>query len=308
MDRLIGFYEGEEHGAMMICFGGLHGNEPAGVNALKTLFKLLNSEKNKNPAFKFKGCLFGLIGNVKAFESKVRFINKDLNRLWNIDFIHSLLSKNINELDDEEIELFENLKALQYIITKYNPTHIIVIDLHTTSAEGGIFTIVNNDVNTYSMAKSIYAPVVKGLVNEIGGTTLHYFNPQNFSKPIKAISFEAGQHNDPLSESRAIAAIVSCMRHEGMVHVNDVESKHDEILKKYAQGLPDIVRVVFKKTIQTDDLFVMKPGFVNFQKIEKGTYLADDKNGPIYAAMDGYILMPLYQKLGNDGFFIVQEG
>jgi succinylglutamate desuccinylase len=306
MDRLIGLHEGEKHGAMMICFGGLHGNEPAGVNALKTLFELLKDEPNKNPNFKFKGCLFGLIGNVRAFEKKVRFINKDLNRLWNIDFIHTLLTKDFDTLDEEEIELFENLKALQYIITKYNPTNIIVIDLHTTSAEGGIFTIVNNDKNTYSMAQSIQAPVVKGLVNEIGGTTLHYFNPQNFSKPIKAISFEAGQHDDPLSESRAIAAIVSCMRHEGMVQEHDVESKHDEILKKYSEGLPEIVNVAYKKSITPSDEFVMRPGYSNFQVIKKGEHLADDKNGPIYSTMDGYILMPLYQKQGNDGFFIVE--
>jgi succinylglutamate desuccinylase len=50
----------------------------------------------------------------------------------------------------------------------------------------------------------------------------------------------------------------------------------------------------------------MLPGFNNFDKIVKGQPLAKDKNGPIYASIDGYILMPLYQKQGEDGFFIIQ--
>ncbi|MGB0432056.1 MAG: hypothetical protein ACPGLV_16395 [Bacteroidia bacterium] len=46
--------------------------------------------------------------------------------------------------------------------------------------------------------------------------------------------------------------------------------------------------------------------FLNFQKIEKGTLLATDKNGPIYCEQDCFMLMPLYQKQGSDGFFLIE--
>jgi succinylglutamate desuccinylase len=51
----------------------------------------------------------------------------------------------------------------------------------------------------------------------------------------------------------------------------------------------------------------MKLGFKNFDKIQYGQTLAEDKNGPIYAQSNGYLLMPLYQSQGNDGFFLVRS-
>lgn len=58
--------------------------------------------------------------------------------------------------------------------------------------------------------------------------------------------------------------------------------------------------------IKKGDNFVMQPGYKNFQPVKKGEILATDKNGAISAQEDGLILMPLYQKQGNDGFFLVK--
>ena len=51
----------------------------------------------------------------------------------------------------------------------------------------------------------------------------------------------------------------------------------------------------------------MNPGYSNFQKIKEGEVLAKDKHGEIVSHTDGMILMPLYQKKGEDGFFIIRE-
>jgi succinylglutamate desuccinylase len=51
----------------------------------------------------------------------------------------------------------------------------------------------------------------------------------------------------------------------------------------------------------------MLPGFKNFDAIEKNQILAKNKHGDILAPYSGYILMPLYQKQGEDGFFIISE-
>jgi succinylglutamate desuccinylase len=50
----------------------------------------------------------------------------------------------------------------------------------------------------------------------------------------------------------------------------------------------------------------MRPGFRNFQAVKKKEILADDRKGSIKAIDNGLILMPLYQKQGNDGFFLVR--
>lgn len=50
----------------------------------------------------------------------------------------------------------------------------------------------------------------------------------------------------------------------------------------------------------------MRPGYVNFQPIARGETLASDWRGPIRADESGLILMPLYQALGDDGFFVAR--
>jgi len=72
----------------LICIGGIHGNEPAGVQALEQVFKMIDAEPTKNPEFKFFGTLVGLRGNVAALKKKQRYINKDLNRQWTYPKIH----------------------------------------------------------------------------------------------------------------------------------------------------------------------------------------------------------------------------
>ncbi len=51
----------------------------------------------------------------------------------------------------------------------------------------------------------------------------------------------------------------------------------------------------------------MQPGYTNFQVIQRGQLLAHNHQGAVQARTAGRILMPLYQKQGSNGFFIVQE-
>jgi len=48
----------------------------------------------------------------------------------------------------------------------------------------------------------------------------------------------------------------------------------------------------------------MKSGFNNFAPITGGDVLAFDKDGSVCAEESGVLLMPLYQRLGDDGYFI----
>jgi succinylglutamate desuccinylase len=306
MNRLIGRYSGEKHGALVIVLGATHGNERMGVRAINQLLTMLEDEPDKNPAFEFRGRLVGLVGNIQAFERKVRYVKKDLNRLFSKDYIASIQSNANNEILFEDLELLELLQAIEHELADYPTNRLVVFDLHTTSASGGIFTIVSEDAESNRIATELYAPVVKGLVKGLGGTTLHYFNTETMGINTVSVSFEAGQHDDPLSIRRMIAWLVDGLRAIDCVSPDDVESRHDDLLRHESLHLPKVVELFYAHKIEPHDRFKMRPGYLNFQPIQKGEVLADDINGEITAIDSGLILMPLYQAQGRDGFFLVK--
>ena len=311
MKRIIGEYSRHEKGTLVIALAAMHGNEPAGVLALRDLFQMLEDEPKKNPNFQFKGRIVGMIGNLQAYERKMRFVKKDLNRELTPENIEKAKqpsqSMGYNQLAFEDLELIELMNCIDNQINTYNPEKIIVLDLHTTSAAGGIFTIVSEDEESLDIALTLHAPVVKGLVKGLGGTTLHYFREENIGIPTVGICFEAGQHDDALSVRRTIAWLVNCLRTVGCLNANDVESRHDEVLRGYSKNLPKAVQVIDNHQIMSNDNFKMMPNYQNFQAIKKGEILATDKNGAIKSPEDCLILMPLYQLQGSDGFFLVKE-
>ena len=165
--------------------------------------------------------------------------------------------------------------------------------------------------DSLDLAKELYAPVVLGLHDGLEGTLLQAasdgtFHSGAWPKQVTGVAFESGQHDDPLSVSRAIAAIVHCLRAVGCVQADDVESRHEAVLRSHTQHLPQVVRLRHVHHIQPSDGFKMRPGYTNFQRISQQEHLADDLNGPILSPSNGLILMPLYQAQGADGFFICQ--
>ena len=307
--RIIGRYDGASHGPLLICTSGIHGNELAGVKALDFMLKMLEVEPITNETFAYKGRLLALRGNLKAIENGQRYITEDLNRQWKANQVNRILSSDPQNLENEDLELYEIHKVIQDEIADYNPSLLVFLDLHTTTATGGIFTIPYEDDASIRIAKQLYAPVVLGLLDGIEGTMMHYFNQDRFPyTPTISLCFESGQHDDPLSINRAIAAITNCMRAIGSVRKEDVAHRHDQLLQTYSAGLPPISHLLSKHTIQKGDDFEMHPGFINFQKVKAGEVLAHDKKGSIKCPEDCLILMPLYQKQGEDGFFLMKEG
>lgn len=305
--RVIGRFSGYEEGPLLVVFGGMHGNEPAGVQAIDLISKMLEVEPITNPDFTYRGHFIGLIGNCKAFKRNKRFIKRDLNRLWTEENVAFVMKTPHNQLKDELLEIREVLDTIREEIARTNPTKLIVLDLHTTSSYGGIFTIPSDEEASLRIALELNAPVIKGMLDGLQGTTLHYFNTENMGIETIAVTFESGQHEEQLSVNRAIAAITNCMRSIGAVRAEDVENRHDVILRDYSRNLPKVVKLVDHHGISKDDKFQMYNGYKNFQKVAKGEIIAKDKNGEIYASFDSLILMPLYQKQGEDGFFLVEE-
>ncbi len=302
-ERVIGRYTGSR-GPLMIAVGGMHGNEPAGISALRILFDMLEKEPSVNPGFEFRGRLVGLIGNMEAFRQRKRYLTQDLNRLWLPEYIAELTRKSPSQWHNEDRQLLGLRQTILDEIESYGPEKVVFVDLHTTSAEDGIFSIPIETPESMALGKGLHAPIVDNFSNSLSGTFMQFFNDLDLSADRVAISFESGKHDDPLSVNRAVAALVNALRFVGMVRPEDVESHHDEILKAYTRHLPKVVRMAYRHPIRPGDGFEMRPGYRNFSSVRKGETLAHDHNGPIVAPLSGYVLMPLYQTQGAEGFFI----
>lgn len=307
MERIIGRYEGKEKGPLLICLGSIHGNEPAGTKALALMFKMLEVEPITNPSFNFRGRLLGLRGNLRAIQAGKRYLEKDLNRQWTIANVNRLMQADITKLTAEDLEIRELMDLINKEIAEYQPEKIILLDLHTTTAFGGIFTVVTDDPESLEIGIELHAPVIRGLLKGIKGTSLHYFNQENMGIPTVAVCFESGQHDEDLSINRAIAAITNCMRTIGCVRAEDVENQHDKLLMEFSEGLPKVSQLIMTHSIEKFDEFVMQSGYKNFQRVKQGEVVANDKKGPIKIVKDGLLLMPLYQKQGDDGFFLIES-
>lgn len=307
MDRVITRYIGAERGPMLIIIGAMHGNEPAGVKAIDLMGKMLEVEPITNPDFEYKGMVLGLIGNLEAYQLGQRFVNRDLNRTWTTDNIEMIRNTPIDQLHHEKREIKDILLTIEEEIEFYQPEKIVVLDLHTTSSYGGIFSLATDDPESLRIAVELEAPVVTGMLSGIKGTSLHFFNTESLGVDTTAVVFESGQHQEPLSVNRAIAAITNCMKIIGSIEPGVVENQHNHLLKTYSADLPSVTRLVVSHSLKPQDGFKMQPDYRNFQEVREGELLATDASGDIVSPVNGRILMPLYQQLGEDGFFIVED-
>jgi succinylglutamate desuccinylase len=308
-NRVIGRHTGTQPGPLVIVFGALHGNEPAGAEGLRSVFQMLEKEPLLNPSFDFCGKLVGFLGNRRAFERGQRFFKNDLNRLWTLENVQRIRQSPIESLECEDLEIAELDVAIRAEIEASQPAQLVFLDLHTTSAEGGIFSIPTGGAGSLSLAQALRVPAILGLQESIPGTLLRFAAEGGFSdiSDLRSVAFEGGQHEDPLSVSRSISAIVHCLRAVGCVRAEDVDNRHDALLRAHSAGLPKVVRMCYAHDIVPEDQFRMRPGYLNFQPVRKGEHLADEASGPVLSPFDALILMPLYQSKGSDGFFLVQE-
>ena len=71
--------------------------------------------------------------------------------------------------------------------------------------------------------------------------------------------------------------------------------------------MPAVVEIRHRHAIEASDAFRMRPGFENFARVAAGDLLAEDRRGEVRARRAGRVLLPLYQGLGQEGFFLGRE-
>lgn len=298
INRTIGAYTQGEEGPLLICLGGIHGNEPAGVHALERVLGNL-----RGITASFKGTFLALRGNCAALVERKRYIDKDLNRLWAQEEIDRVRALPEAKRNSEERELLELLRIIDVELSKPYPTKILV-DLHTTSAPGGLFSIVSNDPFNRELAAALHAPVIFNFMTSLSTTTNIFIDEHD----LKGLAFESGQHDDPASVDLHEAAIWLLLERAGCISYQDVDEmdRYHHRLITASRRLPHYMRVVYRHEIQPEDRFHMYPGYSNFHKVYRDEPVARDHNGIVKCPQSGMMLMPLYQAQGEEGFFIIQ--
>lgn len=298
--RVLGRYSQTAPGPLVLCIGGMHGNEPAGIFAAQRVLHRLHTSQPT-----FRGEFVALSGNRAALARRCRYIDCDFNRIWTEERLAAIRKHpSKHSLNSEEEEQHELLTTIETAIAQRRGP-VIFLDLHTTSAEGVPFSVIGDTILNRQLALSIPAPVILGLEEHLDGTTLNYINDCGYI----AIGFEGGQNEAPSSIDHNETAIwtiltaAKCLSPDAIPHAKTLHSQ----LARRSRQAPRIVEIRYRHAVQADDQFVMEPGFSNFQRVKRGQLLAHDRRGEIRATETGLILMPLYQSQGTDGFFLVRE-
>lgn len=297
LPRVLGALRGECRGSTLIVVAGLHGNEPAGVEAsLRLLAKLGEREQ------RLSGEVVVLVGNRCALAKRRRFLARDLNRAWTDQKVAALRGVDPAGLSDEDLEQYELLHEIEAITARARG-FVHVLDMHTFSAHGCAFTTVSDSLHNRAFATAIRAPLILGLEELVEGTLLSYLNHLGY---ITA-GFESGQHEDPEAVDLAEAGLWVATVAAGTLAPEDAPEAEAarERLGAELRHLPPVLEMRHRHPVLRGDRFRMRPGFENLQEVAAGTVLADDRHGEVVAPMTARMLMPLYQEQGDDGFFLV---
>lgn len=290
-DRIFHHIKGNYPGATIVFFAGIHGNEYAGIDALNNTLK----NAHKNEVF---GEIYGVYGNLKALQKNKRFLKADLNRLWTSKNIKALKHKAVfSDEEQEQKELFNFIEDL----LKSTKRPIYFIDLHTTSSKTLPFITINDALINRKFSRCFPVPVVLGIEEYLEGPLLSYLNTLGYV----SIGFESGQHTDPNAIKNCEAFIYLVLKYAGHLKSNNT-SIYSEKLITASKGISSIYEVIYKYHIQPKEAFSMEDGFESFQNIKKGILLAKSNGKNIYSDYTAKLFMPLYQKSGNDGFFIIK--
>lgn len=296
-EHLIEAFVGDTSGPTLIVVGSVHGNEPAGVKALRQVAEEMSSLNGE-----IKGRIYFIAGNTRALPLGVRFIDRDLNRSWTQQNLATVGSHESFETSECQ-ELAEIDQLLDSILITAK-SEVYVLDLHSTSARGEPFATVGDTLRNREFARKFPVTILLGIEEQLEGTMLEYLN----NTGAVTFGFEGGNHTSDETIANHAALIWLAMANTGILAEKDVPDieKHRQHLAA-GKNRSRVIEVRHREAINDSDEFVINPGFNNFDAITKGQVVARNRFGPIRANETGLILMPLYQKLGEDGFFIGRE-
>ena len=296
-ERVLANIHGHKASPTIVIIAGIHGNEKAGIYALKKVIQRIDNDN-----IKFNGNFYALSGNLNAIEKHIRYDKVDLNRIWThqqIEFINTAQNR-FNKDVKEQKAIYEVIKT---ILSK-DKGPFYFIDLHTTSSDTIPFITISDSLNNRNFSSNFNVPIVLGIEEFLEGPLLTYINEFGHM----ALGFEGGQHNDSKSIDNCEAFIWLSLVYTGCIKKDQLKDfkLFKSRLSAYSKR-QDFYEIDYRYLITENEDFKMNKGFKNFDPIAKDQLLARSDSQEVTSTMNGRILMPLYQKKGNEGFFIITK-
>ncbi len=299
LERLLGAYDRDVDGPTVVIAAVIHGNEPAGVVAFRNLLARLNADR-----VDLRGRVVGLAGNLAAYELEQRFVEEDFNRIWSADRVAQIRAPGFTPRTVEAAQQVELLAVLEGELARARGP-VFFLDLHTSSAAGEPFVCIGDTIRNRRYAQGFPVPAILGLEEQIDGALLEYVNNLGHV----TVGVEAGQHDRPQSVAHHEAFLTLALVNAGCLERSQAPDadRHFALLRDASGDLPPVLEVRHRHPIVASDGFRMSPGYNNFASVRASELVASDSNGEIRASETARMLLPLYQGLGNDGFFLVRE-
>jgi predicted deacylase len=298
VERVVGRIRGSAAGPTLIGVGGLHGNETAGVLALKRVLERLDPRGSQ-----LRGELVALAGNRAALAEGRRYLSRDLNRSWTRDRLEEARRAG-SAAQGEDREQLELQRALDEAVESARGA-VFLLDLHTTSGPGVPFSAIMDLPSNRDFALRFPVPLVLGFGELVDGTFFGYLT----GRGITSMVFEGGQHLDLSSVDSSESAVWLGLAETGLIQEAEFPEVAEarEALRAMAAGLPRLLEIKHRHPVALGDGFQMHPGFENFEPVSAGRLLAQDVRGDVRSPESGRLLLPLYQAQGDDGFFLIRE-
>lgn len=283
---------GAAPGPTLLLVAGMHGNEPAGVGVCRRLFESLAARPL--PA----GEIAAFVANPPALAAGTRYVVCDMNRQWTAAGLAA--ARAAAAPDAEQSAQIDLAGALDEVIARARGP-VFALDLHTTSADGIAFAIVGQAPGERAFAAQLAITGVAGISDRTPGTLAGWLS----SRGHVAIAIEGGQHQSETAVANLEAIVTLALAAAGLFAAADLPAwpAARERLLRERGALPPLIEVVSRHEVRLGSGFRMEPGFINIQETAAGTLLARETTGEVRAPFDGFLLLPLYQKLGEDGFF-----
>ena len=300
LERVLGRAEASRKGGpLCVVTAGIHGNEPAGVHALRRVFHDIAARN-----VPLQGRFVAFSGNRSGLERGVRFIDEDMNRVWSAARIAALRGRE-PRLDNSEEREQRELQALIDAELAQGQERVTHLDLHSTSGVGPPFTVIAGPDSSRLAANNLGVPLLLGLEAIIAGTLIEYLGSLGHT----TVLLEGGQNEARSTIDHHESAVWLTLVESGVVRSSDVpeSSAHRTRLLNSANGLPHELEIAYCHHLQPDEEFKMLPGYASFDAVIEGQLLA--RSGPnfereVRAPWTGTLLMPRYQGQGLDGFFL----
>lgn len=316
-------------GPTLIAVGGIHGNEPAGIEAAQTVGRLLDHAGGLA-----RGRFVALRGNLAALSvdpenplNNPRYLAQDLNRLFSCqpcpepgrgnasqtELQTELPRGHADQTEHPNPDRYERDRLREAIddAAREATGPIVLLDFHTTSSDSPPFIAVEDSLPARRFAQRLLLPLVLGVEEELTGLLM-----DDATRRISAVALtvEGGRHENPRAAHTLESVLWIALENLGLIGRGAKTSlgKSPSRSARAASG-PHAGRTYDTRHREPVSTLPYLPaaGLGPFSPVRAGkSVIAHQAGRPLHAAESGLLFMPNLQRdirPGDDAYFVVRR-